>query len=104
MVTASLRIRSGFETRSGQFAQVVEAAEQAATAQPVPFAPGGTKQTLSRQPPRSPRSQQTGNITSICDPLDARRQKVRREPRETVQSCRRIGRKKNGERESREPA
>ncbi|WP_139020546.1 hypothetical protein [Bradyrhizobium sp. ORS 285] len=85
MVTASLRWDRRFERRSAQFAQIVEAAEQATAAKPAPFPTGGAKELVSSTPPCSPRGQKTGDVTSIGDPLNTRRHKVRRRPDQTVQ-------------------
>ncbi|WP_257168547.1 hypothetical protein [Bradyrhizobium sp. SRS-191] len=85
MVTASLHRDPGFELRSAQFAQIVEAAEQATTAKPVPFPSRGPVELVACAPPCSPRRQETGHVTSIGNALNARRYKVRRCPGQTVQ-------------------
>ncbi|WP_315721225.1 MULTISPECIES: hypothetical protein [unclassified Bradyrhizobium] len=88
MVTASLRMRPGFETRSGEFGEIVEAAKQsAATTTAMALAARGPKQLFSGRSPHAPCVQQACDVTGIGDALEARRHKTRRCPDQTVQQC-----------------
>ncbi|NPV22889.1 hypothetical protein [Bradyrhizobium aeschynomenes] len=97
MVTASLRMRPGFESRSGKFGEIVEAAEQSAAATTtMSLATSGPKQLFSGRSPRAPCVQQACNVAGIGDALEARRHKIRRCPDQTVQqsqeiSCEELG-------------
>ncbi|UFZ04311.1 hypothetical protein LQG66_34860 [Bradyrhizobium ontarionense] len=94
MVTALLHTTRRFELSSGQIAQVVKAAQQPAAAEPAPFAMSGAKELLSGKPPCSSSRQETGNVTGVGDALNARRHKVRRCKRQTVQQRMGIGSEK----------
>jgi hypothetical protein len=83
MVTTSLQTGREFDL-SAQFAQIVEAAEQAA-AKPASFATSCAKQLLTGLPPRSPSGQQASDVTGIGDALDTRRHEMRRCPAQSVQ-------------------
>jgi K+-transporting ATPase c subunit len=86
MVTASLRMSRRFEPSSGEFAEIVKAAEQSAAATtPVSLATSSAKELFSSISPHAARRQQTCHIASVGDALDARRHKMRRCSEQTVQ-------------------
>jgi hypothetical protein len=72
----------------------VKAAKQSSAAEPAPFAMSGTKELFSGKPPCSSSGQETSDVAGIGDALNARRHKVRRCKRQTVQQRTGIGSEK----------